>query len=162
MSLPKLGMKDPDNHWRTTAAYRAIHKEPKEGNFTDLIDLAHLRGCAGWAFWNAATKKFYGCQNTNDLGLFNDLDEDCRCKLKVIKIVQTNPSLVHNTVDEPLDIYILDEGLADVDGVTDDEMTLDEVIQELTECHYYSDEELAEREAKRKQWEQPEEDKNNG
>lgn len=135
--IPKLGSKDPDNRWnRGDAPYKEIHKVPLEGGFADLIDLAHAHGVAGWAFLNHATKKFYACQNTNDLGLCNDLDDEYRPKFPVLKVLTTKPELVGCPEDEPFQIFILDEGLADVDGVCDPELTLDEVVQDLTECFH--------------------------
>lgn len=144
--LPVLGKKDPGNRWGRggEVSYRDVHKVPnKEGMFADLIDLAHARGVAGWAFLNHATKKFYACQNTNDLGLMSELDDECRMKFPVLKICYTKPEQVHSSA-EPMQIFILDEGLADVDGVCQPELTLDEVIADLTECVHWPDEEESE------------------
>lgn len=137
-NIPKLGIKDPDNRWNRGGdqAYKEIHKVPVEGGFADLIDLAHAHGVAGWAFLNHATKKFYGFQNTNDLGLYSDLDEECRPKFPVLKVLATTPELVGCPTEEPLKIFILDEGLSDVDGVDDPELTLEEVVQGMNECHH--------------------------
>lgn len=135
--IPKLGIKDPNNRWnRGDGPYKEIHKVPVEGGFADLIDLAHTHGVAGWAFLNHATKKFYGFQNTNDLGLCNCLDDECRPKFPVLKVLATTPELVGCPKEEPLMIFILDEGLSDVDGVDDPELTLEEVVQGMNECHH--------------------------
>ena len=137
--IPALGCKDPDNRWGRGGefSYKEIHKVPKEGEFADLIDLAHAHGVAGWAFLNHATKKFYACQNTNDLGLMSQLDDEWRPKFSVLKIVLTRPESIGAVGQDPEQIFILDEGLADVDGVDDPELTLEEVITDLTACVHF-------------------------